>query len=137
MPPAGSMGRDRLAVLELDLVHVPGTAGRAAAQRVDGELQLVTGLERLVVPTVAGERARAAAFEVPALDGAVLVLDIEDDEGVRARVSEILHDAGDFHRMFLVEHGEGVVSHDCAAGEDERATHEQQGQMRFHAFPHG
>jgi hypothetical protein len=35
---------DRLAVLELDFVDVPGTAGSAAAQGVDRELDLVTGL---------------------------------------------------------------------------------------------
>src|SRR6266699_3224377 len=100
-PTTSSMGRDRPSVLELDLVHVPGAAGRAAAQRVDAEVQLVAGLERLVGPAVTGERTGAAAFEVPVVDSAVLVLDLEDDEGVRARVPEILHDAVDLHRMFL------------------------------------
>src|SRR5215471_6772098 len=43
---------DRPAVNELDLIHVPGAAGRAAAQRLDGQAQLVAGLERLAGPAV-------------------------------------------------------------------------------------
>src|SRR5215475_3204048 len=77
---------DRLAVDELDPVDVPGAAGRAAAQRFDGQAQFIPGLERLAAPTVAGKCARAAAFEIPCLDVSVLVLDVENDEGVRTGV---------------------------------------------------
>src|SRR5215472_743824 len=95
------LGNDRGAVHELDPVHVPGAAGCAAAQRLDGEAQLVAGLERLAVPAVAGERARAAAFQIPRLGIAVLVLDVEDDEGVRARIFELPDHPGDFLRVLL------------------------------------
>src|SRR5262249_57765465 len=78
----GLWRNDGLAVNELDLVYVPGAAGRAAAERLDGQTQLITRLERLAGPTVAGEGARAAAFEVPRLGVSILVLDVENDERV-------------------------------------------------------
>src|SRR5579872_4843369 len=109
-------GGDRLAVLELDLVHVPGTAWRAAAQRLDRELELIARLERLRGPAVACQRARAATLEVPRLGLAVLVLDLEDDERMRARILEFLDHAGHLRRMLLIEHREGVVG-DRHAGE--------------------
>src|SRR5712671_4238087 len=56
---------DRFAVLELGLGHAPGTTGRAAAQRVDLHLKLVTGLQGLAGPSVPHQGTRARAFEVP------------------------------------------------------------------------
>src|SRR5260370_34859232 len=80
------LGDDRLVVDEFDPVHVPGAAGRAAAQRLDGQVQLVAGVERLAGPTVAGKRAPAAAFEVPTLGVSILVLGVEHDERGRAAI---------------------------------------------------
>src|SRR5579871_512259 len=97
---------DGIAVLELDLVHVPGAAWGAAAQRVDLELQFVAGLERLAGPAVANEAARGAALKAPDLGGAVLFLDFQNDEGVRGGVLPFLYDADEIDGMLLVEHGE-------------------------------
>src|SRR5437016_7695204 len=102
------VGVERLAVLELGLGNAPGAARRAAAQRVDFHDQLVARLERLAGHAVAHERARAAAFQVPNRRSAVLALDLQEDEGVRAGEFEFLHGADEFDRVFLIEHCEGV-----------------------------
>src|SRR2546422_1034373 len=95
---------DRPTVLELGLVHVPGTAGRAAAQWLDRHLELVAGLQRLARPAVAHQCARRPAFEAPGLGRAVLLLDHQDDERVRAGELELLYAALELDRIFLIEH---------------------------------
>src|SRR5262249_24570126 len=95
---------DRPPVLDLGPVHVPGTAGGAAAQRLDLHYELVAGLERLARPAVTDESARRSAFEAPGLAAAVLLLDDEDDERVRAGELEFLHRALEFERVLLIEH---------------------------------
>src|SRR5262249_55411408 len=106
----------------LDLVDVPRAARRAAAQRIDRQLKLVTRLQGLARPTVADEAARRATFEVPELAGAIRALDVQNDEGVRAGVAIFLHRADELDRMLLVEHGERVVrEHDTAGAENRTA----------------
>src|SRR6478736_5497854 len=90
---------DRIAVLVLDLVDVPRTAGRTAAERVYAQLKLISRLQGLARPTVADQPARRAAFEIPKLVGAVFVLDVQNDEGVRAGITKFLHRAGQLDRM--------------------------------------
>src|ERR1700730_2793080 len=68
------VGDDRLPGGEVGLLLRPGAARRAAAQRIDGHLQLVTGLEGLARPAFAHQRARARAFEVPGRGAAVSAL---------------------------------------------------------------
>src|SRR6266849_10909670 len=129
------LGRDRLTVDELDPVDVPGAARRAATQRLDGQAQLVAGLQRLAGPAVAGKGARAAAFEVPRLGSSILVLDVENDEGVRARIFELLDHPGDFLRVFLVEHREGVMGYRHAGEGKKSSTREHGSEIGLHAFP--
>src|SRR6476660_5625754 len=95
---------DRPPVLEFGLPHGPGTARRTTAQRLDRELQLVPWLQRLARPSVAHERAWGAAFEAPKLGTAVLLLDLYDDEGVRAGELKLLHYPLELDRIFLIEH---------------------------------
>src|SRR5207247_5766505 len=67
-PTAGgkiSLAGDRSAVLELGLYQRPGAAGRAAAQRINRQHQLVTGLERLGRHAVARKDARRRALQIP------------------------------------------------------------------------
>src|ERR1700675_51646 len=88
--PARSSMRDddRGAVLVAQSAGVPSAARGAAAQRVNGQTQLVTGLERAVRPTVPGQAVGAVAFEVPDDLVRILVQDLQDDEHVRAREPE-------------------------------------------------
>src|SRR5260370_31777587 len=93
---------DGVPVLEFDLVDVPGTAGSAAAERINAKLQLVAGLQSLAGPSVPDEPAWRAAFKAPYLAGAVLLLDIQNDEGVRGGVLPLFHNANEVDRMFLI-----------------------------------
>src|SRR5436305_14316539 len=86
-PPRTLFGRhDRSTVLETDFSHVPGAAGRAAAQRIDGDLELIAGLDARARPSLPDQKAWGSAFEIPDRTAAVLSLDIQEDGDVRARV---------------------------------------------------
>src|SRR5712675_761503 len=100
---------DRPSILELGLADVPGAAGRTAAQRLDRHLELVAGLQGLARPSVPHQRARRPAFEAPGLGAAVLLLDDEDDERVRAGELELLHAAFELERIFLIAHCKRMV----------------------------
>src|SRR5258708_39265962 len=100
------MRDDRLSAGEVCLLLRPGTAGRAATQRVDGHFQRVTRLEGLARPALAHQSARACAFEVPGRGAAVRTLYLQENEGVRAGKLELRHRALQLHRMFLIEHRE-------------------------------
>src|SRR5712671_7218463 len=100
---------DRFAVLELGLGHAPGTTGRAAAQRVDLHLKLVTGLQGLAGPSVPHQGTRACAFEVPDHWSAIRAVDLQQDEGVRTGELELLHRARKLDRVFLIEHRKRVM----------------------------
>src|SRR5262249_46344307 len=113
---------DRVTVLVFDLVDVPGAAGSAAAQRINLELQLITGLQCLAGPSVTDEPAWRAALTAPNLAGAVLLLDFQNDERVRSGVFPLFHDANEIDRMFLIEHGEGMMRHCDAAHRNERCA---------------
>src|SRR5580704_11342161 len=102
----GTFG-NRPAVAEGDLLDVPAAAGRAAAQRPDLQLYLVAGLQAPARPSAACHVTRASAFEVPGLDGAVLLLDRKDDEGVRVSEIELLDHAFELDRVVPIEHREG------------------------------
>src|SRR5215471_4027338 len=130
-----SGGDDRPAINELDPVHVPGAAWRAAAQRLDGQAQLVAGFERLAVPTVAGECARAAALEIPSLGVSVLVFDVENNEGVRAGIFVFLDHAGDLLRVLLVKHREGVMGERHTGETNESSARQHGSKIGLHAFP--
>src|SRR6266481_5728438 len=83
--PAVSMRNDdRGAVLVSGLACVPDAAGCAAAQRLDRQSQLVTGLECLARPAVPRQAVRAVAFEAPDHWRLVLAFDLQHDERVRA-----------------------------------------------------
>src|SRR5499426_787834 len=106
---------DRPSVLELGPADVPGPAGRTASQRLD----------RLARPAVPHQRARRPALEAPGLGAAVLLLDDQDDEGVRTGEFEFLHDALELDRIFLVEHRKRMVRQDSAAGRNEGAAQQE------------
>src|SRR5262245_50796745 len=110
-----SVSVKRLAIFELGLGNAPRAARRAAPQRVDLHDQLVARLQGLAGHAVTHESARAATFQVPNRRGAVLALDLQKDEGVRAGELEFLHAANEFDRVFLIEHSEGVMSQHGAA----------------------
>src|SRR5262249_19073149 len=107
-----------------DLVDVPGTAGSAAAERIDLKLQFIAGLQGLAGPSVADEPAWRATFKAPYLAGAILLLDFQNDEGVRVGVLPLFHDADEIDRMLLIEHGEGMMRHRDAAHRNERCTYQ-------------
>src|SRR5262245_6832388 len=104
-------GDDRLAVLVFHLGGVPGAAGGAAAQRHDGEPDFVPRLETVLPPPIARQVARRVALEHPDLARTVALLDLEDDEGVRAGVAELAHRADKFDWIVLVEHRGRVLCH--------------------------
>src|SRR5262249_345061 len=106
---------DRVTVFIFDLVDIPGTAWSAAAQRVNLELQFVAGLQGLAGPSVTDQPAWRTALKAPQLGGAVLLLDFQNDEGVRSGIFPLFHDADKIDRMFLIEHGERMMRHCNAA----------------------
>src|ERR1700720_4620045 len=128
-------GDDRVTILELDLVDVPGTTRSAAAQRINLKLEFVTGLQSLAGPSVTDKTARRAAFKAPNLAGAVLLLDFQDDEGVRGGVLPIFHNTDEIDWMFLIEHGEGMMRQRNAAHRNKRCTYQNCFHMGFHLFP--
>src|SRR5262249_53245973 len=70
--PKPSVGNDdRVTVLELDLIDVPGTPWSAATQWINLKLDFVARLQSLAGPSVADEAARRASFQAPHLAGAV------------------------------------------------------------------
>src|SRR5262249_41880988 len=93
--------RDRAAVLIFDLVYVPGAAGRAAAQRLDREADLVAGFERLARPSIPAQRGRASRLEIPDRGAPVLILHPQQDETVRTGELEFLHGAFELDRVVL------------------------------------
>src|SRR5262249_59766164 len=65
----------------------------------------------------------------------ILVLDVENDEGVRARIFEFLDHPSDLLRVLLVKHCEGVMS-DRDAGEGNKSSAREHGsEIGLHAFP--
>src|ERR1700722_1052202 len=99
----------RAAVLELEQDRLVGAARSAAEELIDLGGDLVARLEALAGHAVADEKARRAAFEHPFGGVAVLALDLEDEERVRADEPEFLHHAGNLDRVLGVEHGERVM----------------------------
>src|SRR5215470_4210737 len=100
---------DRPSILELDPGHLPGATGRAAAQRIDGHPQLVTGLDARAGPAITHEQARCATLQQPDLVGAVVALHVEQDVDVWARVAELGDRPDNLDRMLLVKHRKRVV----------------------------
>src|SRR5215469_12059217 len=125
-------GDDRAAVLELGLLHRPGAAGGAGAQRVDSHLELGAGGQRLGRPAVARQAARRPAFEVPHRR-LIAGLDLQQDEGVRARELELLHGADELDRVLLVEHGERVVGKNRSREPDQGSSCQQGSHSQPHA----
>ena len=62
----------------------------------------------------AHQRARARTLKIPHYVLALLV-NLQQDEGVRAGELELLHRAGELNRVFLIEHCEGVMSNGRSA----------------------
>src|SRR5262249_46297671 len=84
-------GDDRSAILELDLRRLVGAAFGATVQRIDGDNDLVTGLQALGGQAGARLYARCAAFENPVLLNPILALDCQDQNGVGTDEPEFLH----------------------------------------------
>src|SRR5262245_3074115 len=105
---------DRLAVLHLGVLDVPSAARSAAAERIDLHRQLVARLDGLAGPAITHQRARARPLKIPHRVLAVLV-NLQQNERVRAGELELLHRAGELNRVFLIEHREGVVGNRRAA----------------------
>src|SRR5262252_3331000 len=101
-----SLAGDRPAVLELGLYQGPGAAGRAAAQRIDRQHQLVAGFDGFGGHAVPGEDARRGTFQVPNRAGAVFSLDFDENEAVRAGITEFHHGSGELDWVLLIEHRE-------------------------------
>ena len=118
------LGDDRLAVLVLDLIDVPRTARGAAAEWVNAQLKLIARLQGLARPAIADQSARRAAFKIPKLAGAVLFLDVQNDEGVRAGITIFLHRARQLDRVLLIEHGKGMMRQHDTAGRNHRTADE-------------
>src|SRR6516162_2691972 len=129
------VSHNRLPACEARLLLGPGAAGSAAAQRIDGHLELIAGLERLAGPAFAHQRARTCALEMPNRRAAVAPLHLQQDESMRARELELLHGAGELHRVLLIEHREGMMRPgDAARGHEACADGEPQ-QLTFHRYP--
>src|SRR2546421_4493910 len=93
--------RDRSAVLELDSGGLPGSAGRTAAQRIDGHPKLVARLDAFARPSFADQEARRTTFEIPIHRDAVVALHIKKNIDVGARIPEIGHGADNLDRVLL------------------------------------
>src|SRR5215208_481017 len=115
-------GDNRPSVLKFDFVGGPGTAGRAAAQGRNRQPELVSRLERLARPSVANKRAWTHTFQVPDSGVAVVVVDLQQDKGMRAGKLELLHCADKLPRAFLIEHGERVMGRYTAGKSQQRAA---------------
>src|SRR5262245_54015848 len=124
--------RNCLAVAKLGALRRPCAAGRAAAQWRNRHDHLVTGLQTLAGPSLARERARSRAFEVPDRGAAVLPFDLQQDEGVGARVLELLHGACELDLMVVVEHRKGVVRGRCPNHRDQRSARQDDGEWLSH-----
>src|SRR6266700_2619066 len=129
---AKSVGDDRLSGDEVGLLLGPGAARRAAAQRINGHLELVAGLERLARPALADESARARAFKIPDRGAAVSALYLQQDEGMRAGELELGHRALELHRMLLIEHRERMVRERSAAHRHQCNARQQSCQCLAH-----
>src|SRR5262249_7563669 len=79
------------------------------------------------------EKARRATLEIPQLAGAVGLADVENDEGVRADKTKFLHCSCQLYRVFLVEHGEGVMRQHGTADRRDRTADEESRKVGFHA----
>src|SRR5262249_20448201 len=121
----------RLAVAEVDMLGDPGAARRAAAQRRYSELELVARFEGRARPSLAHQGTRAHPFEAPGLEAAVLLLYREDDERVRRGELELLDRAFELDRVFLIEHGKGMMRQRATAA-GKRAAEEQCTELPFH-----
>jgi len=86
--------------------------------------KFVAGLECFGGHAVARENARGGAFEIPHRGSPVLAFDLDEDERVWARVSELHHGSGDFNRMFLIEHRKGMMRQRGPAGGGEHCGRE-------------
>src|SRR5271165_3795850 len=124
---------DRLAVLESDLPEVPGTAGCAASQRVDGHHHMIAGPQRLLRPSVAAQYARSRTFQVPHDGAAILPLDLQQEIGVWIGVFELLDDALELDRVVLIEHRKRVMRHCGAARSKEDNARQQGNRLPSHA----
>jgi len=94
----------------------PKAARRATAQRLDRNLDPVARLEGLAAPAVARQVGGTEAFERPAHRRAILLPDLQDDQGVRRNEPELADDAVQLDLFERIEHGGGVVRSCWAAG---------------------
>src|SRR6516225_4828613 len=129
------MSDNRLSAGEARFLLGPGAARRARAKRIDGHLELISGLERLARPTLANQSARARALKVPYRWAAVGTLHFEKHKGVRARELELLHRALQLHRVLLIEHRKGMMSPSGAACDHAARRHSQPQQLTLHSCP--
>src|ERR1700676_2786621 len=106
LAPASAADADRLAVAEMGLLRGPLAAGPAAAQGRDRHLDLIAGLERRPRPTLPLQHGGRLSFQRPGLHAAVLPLHLQDDEGVRVDVAELLHRPVELDRAAELEHRE-------------------------------
>src|ERR1700733_4983273 len=126
----------RAAVLELEQNRLVRAAGGAAVRRIDLGGDLVARLEALAGHAVAYQQSWRAALEHPFGAGAVLALDLEDEQGVRTDEPEFLHHARDFDRVLGVEHGERVMRQRGARADGESERGERSDRLQFHdVFP--
>src|ERR1022692_120701 len=100
---------DRRAVLVSGGARMPRPSRGAAAQRIDGQTELVARPEGIVGPAVPGEAVRAVAFEVPYDRVRILVPYLQANERVRAGEQEFPDGPHQLDRVGLVEDRNGVV----------------------------
>src|SRR5262245_16823202 len=128
----GGTGEHAAAIRKLDDARVTGLRSVLREEALDDDI--VAGFERVVAPAVASERVGRAAFALPVLRRALLVLHVEIDPDVRILPFELRDAALQLDLLGRVEFGgEGMVS-GCRlshrhgkAGEhgEERDSHEE------------
>ena len=126
--------RDRCSVLVGCLSGMPSAAGCAAAQRLHGQLQLVSGLECLARPTVPPQAIGAVAFEIPDHGPRVIAHDFQHNERVGVGELEIPNDADQLNRVFPIEHPERVMSDRRAARRDKPGDHNEGAKIGSHGI---
>ena len=106
---------------------MPNTAGRAAAQRLHGDSQLISGLERLARPAVPFEAVSAIAFEIPRHGRRILAGDFQCYERMRVGEFELPNNADQLNRVLPVEHSDRVMPERPAARRKQSNPENQSG----------
>jgi outer membrane receptor protein involved in Fe transport len=114
----------RTSVQKFDFVGRPGAARCTAAQRRNGQSELIAGMERFARPTVTNKSARARTFKTPSRGATTRVFHLEEEKRVRTGKLKLLQDTNQLNGIFLIEHRKGMVRQRRNADE-QHAAHQK------------